>query len=206
MKKLTSLLEEYSTVASMGLSNVVTDNDETKKDSISETLLKDVNSAARNAGITVTITTASSGHDKLTSSNNTSRHVGGNAVDISKIDGTGWSNKENATTKGVYSKIESFVSYLVNIGYKKNSESGNDKSVLYFGFPNHDNHIHVSVKDSGVTSSTGDSTTDSSSLDSYARDKAKKILTGILSNSLGMNESKSNRIINDIEKIKNLLK
>lgn len=206
MKKLTSLLEEYSTVASMGLSNVVTDNDETKKDSISETLLKDVNSAAKNAGITVTITTASSGHDKLTSSNNTSRHVGGNAVDISKIDGTGWSNKENATTKGVYSKIESFVSYLVSIGYEKNTESGKDKSVLYFGFPNHDNHIHVSVKDSGVTSSTGDSSTEGSGLDSDSRAKAKKFLTGMLSNALGMNESKSNRVINDIEKIKNLLK
>jgi hypothetical protein len=210
MKKLISLLEDYSTVESMGLSNVVTDNDATKKDEISETLLNDINSAARNAGITVTITTASTGHKNTTSSGNASRHIPGNAVDISMIDGIGWSNKADATTKGILNKIEGFVSYLGYDGYTKNSESGNDKAVLYFGFDGHDNHIHVSVKDSGVQSTSGSSSSSSggsgSSLDSDSRTKAREILTGILGKALGANESKSNRIVNDIEKIKNLLK
>lgn len=212
MKKLINLLEDYSTVSSMGLSNVVTDNDATKTDEISETLLNDINSAARNAHITVTVTTASSGHDNLTSTGNQSRHTGGNAVDIAKIDGVGWKNKEDATTKGILSKIESFVSYLGYAGYSKNSESGHDKAFLYFGFDGHDNHIHVSVKDSGVVTSTGTgttpttSTTTGSDIDSSSRTKAREILTNILGSALGMNESKSNRVINDIEKIKNLLK
>jgi hypothetical protein len=212
MKKLITLLEDNKTVSSMNLSNVVTDIDSTKNDEISETLLNDINSAAKSAGVTVTITTASSGHDKLTSTGTESRHTGGNAVDISMIDSVGWKNKEDAKTKGILNKIEGFVSYLGYEGYTKNSESGQDKSVLYFGFQGHDNHIHVSVKDSGVTTSASTNSSSSSSpsgssyLDSDSRNKAKEYLTNILGKALGMNENKSNRIINDIEKIKNLLK
>jgi hypothetical protein len=39
------------------------------------------------------------------------------------------------------------------MGYKVNSERGNDKAVLWFGFPNHHHHVHISRKsdDGGST-------------------------------------------------------
>jgi hypothetical protein len=43
-------------------------------------------------------------------------------------------------------KIDAFVKTLQGLGYVKNTESGTLKSVLTFGFPNHNNHIHVSSK------------------------------------------------------------
>ena len=51
------------------------------KDTINLTLLQDVQTAAKNAGLKVDITTAVSGHRPSV------RHDTGNAVDISKING-----------------------------------------------------------------------------------------------------------------------
>jgi hypothetical protein len=53
------------------------------------------------------------------------------------FDGNGYGSKEDAKKKGIYDKIERFVRSLESMGYKINSERGNDKAVLWFGFKNH---------------------------------------------------------------------
>jgi hypothetical protein len=108
-------------------------------DNIKSNLLKDINDAAKSAGVNVTITTAISGHK---SNPGTSRHPTGNAVDISIIDG-----KSVSTDEKVKMIVEKFVKELEKLSYKKNQENGNPKSVLTFGYDSagtHDNHVHVS--------------------------------------------------------------
>lgn len=143
----------YETIVSSGLPNVkfgdnIVGNATPSKDKINPDLLKDVSDAANKADVEVTITTAVTGHKKGT------RHETGNAIDIAIVDGKGFSGGEQQAKKlGIYDSIQKFVDALVSMGYKKNSEKGNDKAVLTFGFPGHDNHIHVSRK-SGVSSET----------------------------------------------------
>jgi len=108
-------------------------------DKINPNLLNDINKAAVASGVVVTITTAVSGHDSLTSSGNQSRHSSGNAVDIAIIDGVAVSKKED-----VVLKVNNFVSKLQSEGYSRNIETGTTKAVLTYGFKNHDNHIHIS--------------------------------------------------------------
>ena len=138
-------------VKSSGLSNVmfgdnIVGSATPSKDKINPELLKDVSDAAKKAGVEVTITTAITGHKKGT------RHETGNAVDIAIVNGKGFSGGvSDAKQKGIYDAIQKFVDTLVSMGYKKNSEKGNDKAVLTFGFPNHENHIHISRK-SGASS------------------------------------------------------
>ena len=106
-------------------------------DAINNNLLNDVSKAAVSTGVVVSITTAVSGHHSAPPS----RHVLGNAVDIAIIDGI--SVNPNASNRR---SIDAFVAALVNLGYTKNSEKGHPKAVLTFGFPNHNNHVHVSNK------------------------------------------------------------
>lgn len=110
-----------------------------KDDEINQALLDDIQAAADAAEVTVTIDYARTGHDKYTSSNNVSRHYTGNAVDIDFIGGKAVSKKNREI-------VNKFVDELVKLGYEKNKEYGNPKAVLTFGFPNHDNHVHVSNK------------------------------------------------------------
>jgi hypothetical protein len=102
------------------------------QDRINPALLKDIDTAAKNAGVKVSVTTAVSGHVSLPS-----RHPSGNAVDIAIINGKAVrkSNREDA---------DKFVDALVSMGYTKNKEVGSKKAVLTFGFPKHDDHVHVS--------------------------------------------------------------
>jgi len=102
------------------------------RDNINQQLLKDVQDAAKAANVNVSITTAQSGHESLPS-----RHPSGNAVDIAIINGKNVSlaNRSDA---------DQFVNALVKMGYVKNSETNNPKAVLTFGFPKHDDHVHVS--------------------------------------------------------------
>ncbi len=102
------------------------------QDSINPNLLKDIDAAAKKAGVKVSVTTAISGHVSLPS-----RHPSGNAVDIAIINGKAVrkSNREDA---------DKFVDALVSMGYTKNKEVGSKKAVLTFGFPKHDDHVHVS--------------------------------------------------------------
>jgi hypothetical protein len=76
--------------------NVKRDTDATQNDFVSDALLQDIQSAAKAAGVTVTITTAKSGHP----SNRTgkpSRHQAGTGIDIAIIDGVGSGGATNAT-------------------------------------------------------------------------------------------------------------
>ena len=120
----------------------VVGNSTPSKDTINLALLQDVQTAAKNAGLKVDITTAVSGHRP------SQRHDAGNAVDISKINGksVSLSNRSDA---------DKLVDALIKMGYTKNQEgSSNPKSVLTFGFEGHNNHVHIS-----------NTTTQSSSID-----------------------------------------
>ena len=84
MKKLIQLLETNIQVSSLSCANVKVDSD-TSGDKVNDALLNDICKAAKNAQVTVTITTAISGHAAETAAGNPSRHPSGNAVDISLI-------------------------------------------------------------------------------------------------------------------------
>jgi len=118
-------------------------NSRPSQDSINPALLKDIDVAAKNAGVKVSVTTAVSGHNSLPS-----RHPDGNAVDIAIING-------KAVSKNNRDDADKFVNALVSMGYTKNKEIGSDKAVLTFGFPKHDDHVHVSNK-TEISSSGGD--------------------------------------------------
>jgi hypothetical protein len=124
-----------SSYANVKFTNIGLGNPATDK--INPNVLKDISDAAVKVGVTVSVTTAVSGHHNTPPS----RHTYGNAVDIALIDG--YAVSPNAAN---IAKIKEFTSALVAIGYIKNSESGNPKAVLTFGFPNHSDHVHVSNK------------------------------------------------------------
>jgi hypothetical protein len=128
----------------------VVGNSTPSKDKINLSLLQDVQTAAKNAGLKVDITTAISGHHP------SPRHDSGNAVDIAIINNKAVSpsNREDA---------EKLVSALVSMGYTKNSESGDYKSVLTFGFPGHDTHVHISHPVNGKSSTSSDTSKDDKS-------------------------------------------
>ena len=109
-------------------------------DKVNPNLLKDLNTAARISGAKPIITTAITGHGAG------SRHnPSGHAVDIAMFNGSGYSSSQSAKNNGIYDQIINFVNALNALGYKKNSEEGHDKAVLFFGFDNdHNNHVHIS--------------------------------------------------------------
>ena len=136
----------------------VVGNSYPSRDKINPSLLLDIETAAKKVGVTASITTAVSGHDSGT------RHETGNAVDIAIFNGQGFSSKDDAVKKGIYTGIYNFIQELISMGYIYNSESGNDKAVLSFGFKGYDNHVHVSRNSDGgdnsvVTKSPDDKTT-----------------------------------------------
>ena len=141
-------INEYSQVVDI-FSNIdfkdnVVGNSKPSKDSINPALLQDVQTAAKNAGVNVDITTAVSGH------RSGSRHEVGNAVDIAIING-------KAVRPNNRSDADKFVAELIKLGYVKNKEVGNKKSVLTFGFPEHDDHVHVSNTGGSSSSSLSSS-------------------------------------------------
>jgi len=204
MKKLITILEAVGSVDTTSYPNIKFEGS-TASDKINLSLLSEINGAANAAGIRVSIGTAVTGHKEMTSSGNVSRHTTGEAVDISRVNGVGWKSKSDAESKNILSSIESFVSNLRNAGYTVNSESSNPKSVLYFGFPNHNNHIHVSNKVGSPESNTNPEETTSTSAEDYAEETLINALTSAFK-PFGFNESKEKRIILNVEKIKNLLK
>ena len=195
-----------------------------RKDKINPSLLADVDKAAKAANVKVSVTTAVSGH------RNSGRHPKGNAVDIAIINGKGFKSKSEAQANGIYDDINRFVDELVKMGYKKNTESGNDKAVLTFGFKDHDNHVHVSrISDSGTsTSNNTDTNTDTEKETETNSDTEKETETnsdtekekpeepedyGIMGQLLKMVGFKENysiehqhNIMEDIKRIKQLLK
>jgi hypothetical protein len=166
--KVTEATDVYSNV---DFKDGVVGSSKPSKDNINVSLLQDIQTAAKNANLKVDITTAISGHDTGT------RHESGNAVDIAIINGKAVSLANRADA-------DKLVNELIKLGYTKNSESGNDKAVLTFGFKGHDNHVHVSKKSGGPSSNTGTDTntgTETSSeeggyLSSIAGNMAKSIV------------------------------
>ena len=144
-------------------------------DNINIALLQDVQTAAKTAGVNVTITTAISGHRP------SPRHDSGNAVDIAIINGKSVSPSNRADA-------DKLVDALVSMGYTKNVESSNDKAVLTFGFEGHDNHVHVSNKGTSASSDTSTKNPDETPTGG-SRGWIKKIGTGLL-NAAGINEEK----------------
>ena len=213
MKKLISLLETTAKVSSLNLSNTVTDNDGTSNDLISTVLLNDINTAAKNANLKITVTTAVSNHREMTSSGHPSRHTTGSAVDIAMINGKSVSNANRADA-------DALVSQLKNMGYDSSgNESGHPKEVLW-QVPEHYDHVHVSnTTDTPSTSTTtllpSSSGTTDSDLESRIDATVKGNLTGMVSGigkvlnaATGINvtnESKLKRISEQINRIKGLM-
>jgi len=172
-----TLLETFYTISSLDLSNVTTDNDNTKYDTVSDVLVKDINTAAKNAGLNVTIRNAKPGTSE--------------AVDISIING-------KKITKELGDKL---VDELKKLGYDTSgSESGKSKSILW-QVQDHYNHVHVS-NTSDVESPETEDETDN---DSDSDNESKKYVTKILSKMFGLNENKQTKVINNIDRIKKLL-
>lgn len=135
----------------------VVGNSTPTKDMINPALLADIQKAAEIANVKPAITTAVTGHKKA------GRHPSGHAVDIAMFSNKGYFSENDAKSKGIYADIIKFVDALVSMGYSLNKESGNDKSVLTFGFRGHDNHVHVSRKSEGSESPVNNTLANSTS-------------------------------------------
>lgn len=166
-------------------------------DNLSTTLLRDIQTAAKSAGLNVSVTTGVSGHGNKTKSGNTSRHTTGNAVDIAMINGKAVSTSNRADA-------DKLVAALVSMGYNKNAEGpSNPKAVLTFGFEGHDNHVHVSnTTDSPSqqpTSSSTETSTNTSTTNTTSTDTTKstgrssrdfvKMVGGEVLKAIGIQES-----------------
>ena len=119
---------------------------------VSPALLADLKRAAADLGFQLGVGTAITGHSRLTTSGNISRHGSGAAVDINSINGVTFSSNPKAfTTLG-----DKLAAYLQGKGFARNVESGNNQAVLWgFNDParggNHLNHLHVSNRGGTVT-------------------------------------------------------
>lgn len=143
------LSEDFITVSSGNYPWLSTDGDATATDKINKALLDDINNAAKSVGVKVKITTAKTGHGKLTKDGNLSRHDTNQAVDIAILDniGSGGATGPNNGTPKFRELGDKLVAKLESMGYKRNMEGKNNpKAVLWRTFlgGNHFNHIHVS--------------------------------------------------------------
>ena len=164
----------------IGLGNPASDN-------INTSLLQDIQTAAKSAGLNVSVTTAITGHKKGT------RHETGNAVDIAMINGKAVSPSNRADA-------DKLVAALVSMGYNKNAEGPNNpKAVLTFGFPGHDDHVHVSNTGGASTqepsastgTTTGETTTQTTTTAPKGRSSREFVKTvgSSLLNAIGIQES-----------------
>jgi hypothetical protein len=198
MKKLIQLLEANIKLNSSGCPNIGVDSD-ISLNLINSELLNGICTAAKAANVNVQITSAVSDHPEKTDSGAVSRHSKGQAVDISKINGKSVKDPANKID------VDNFVNQLVVLGYKKNSEGGNTKSVLW-QMADHYNHVHVSNTEE--TSKTTDSTTTgdtstNTSTDSPGSRIMSDLIGATFGQALGLKEQRVNK---EISKIRNLLK
>jgi len=113
---------------------------------ISTAIIQDIETAVTNTK-SVESVYISSGHRPAdqTATGNLSRHATGCALDIAMINGKGWKSKTQAADNGILEPMEDLVATFQGMGYSINTESGNPKALLYFGFDaDHNNHIHIS--------------------------------------------------------------
>lgn len=149
LTKKTELSEKMTQLSTISLSNLTSDKDGTQNDYVNQGLIDDINKAASSVGIKATITTAKTGHDRMTKGGKAvSRHMDGTGVDVAILNGIGSgratnSNNGNREFRELGDKLKDA---LVSMGYKWNVESGNDKAVLWQTNTggNHFNHLHIS--------------------------------------------------------------
>ncbi len=153
IKRNISLLEDYVYPKDVSYSNIVF-RDKYTPDKVNRALLDDINLAASKGNVVVTIGAIKSKHPKGKNNDPSTRHTFGNAVDIPIING-------KAVRKEIKSEVERFTNQLENLGYTKNKEKeGNQiKAFLTFGFPGHDNHVHVSNQSEEASKETSDEKT-----------------------------------------------
>jgi hypothetical protein len=177
-------------------SNLKYDKDGTQTDAVNQSLLDDINAAAKKAGITATITTAKTGHNTYTKgSKNVSRHMNGTGVDVAILNGVGAGGATNATNGNATFRDLGFKlkDALVSMGYIWNKESGQQKAVLWHTNigGNHYNHLHISstsdspssgvpeTKSQDVPSTTGAKTQTDTEKKSETQDNQKQEKKGI---------------------------
>lgn len=118
-------------------------------------LLADIQQAAKDLNFVIEVGTAITGHGAKTTSGHPSRHVTGNAFDITKINGLPVNvNNPQGAALG-----DQLTAYLAQRGFAPN-ENGNDKAALWrFNDParggDHTNHIHVSERGVGGSPNGG---------------------------------------------------
>jgi hypothetical protein len=205
MKKLIQLLEAKVKLNSSGCPNIEVDSD-ISLDLVNDALLSGICSAAKAAGVNVKITTAVSDHPVETDSGSISRHSTGNGVDISIINGKSVKDASNRPN------VDNFVSKLEQLGYVRNSEGSNKKSVLW-QMVDHYNHVHVSnmeetTSNDGTTTTSGTTgTAGANDIDTIAKQGSENLINSLLGsafgNTLGLKEQRVNK---EISKIRNLLK
>jgi hypothetical protein len=155
-----SINEAFVRLGDTSYPNVKFDKDGTQYDEVNQALLDDLQTAADKAGVTLTITTAKTGHSNLTINGKASRHATNTAVDIAILDGVsagGATNETNGNSK--FRELGNRVKdALLSLGYASNAEGGNQKAVLWQTNTggNHYNHLHVSNNE-GVSGSAGTS-------------------------------------------------
>ena len=202
MKKLIQLLEAKVKLNSSGCPNIEVDSD-ISLDLVNDALLSGICSAAKAVGVNVRITTAVSDHPIETNTGSISRHSTGNGVDISIINGKAVKDASNRTN------VDNFVSKLEQLGYARNSEGSNKKSVLW-RMVDHYNHVHVSnmeetSSNSGTNGTSGTSGADE--IDSIATQGSENLINSLLGSAFGDTLGlKEQRVNKEIDKIRNLLK
>jgi len=152
----TSISEAFVRLGDTNYSHVKFDRDGTQNDQLNQALLDDLQTAASNANVVVTITTAKSGHGSLTINGKPSRHATNTAVDIALLNGIGAGGASNGSNGNPeFRELGNRVQKeLLNMGYALNAEGGNQRAVLWQTNTggNHFNHLHVSNKE-GVSGS-----------------------------------------------------
>lgn len=154
-------------------------------DDINQALLDDLQAASKLTGYKVNVNFAKKDHGQKTASGNISRHWTNQAVDIGSIGG-------KVVSLANRDVVDRYVNALVGMGYVKNAEGGNPKSVLTFGFPAHDDHIHVSnttgTPSQSTTTSNSSTNTSDTSTQTSGSEPTKRKESDLL---LRMNESRS---------------
>ena len=204
--KLLNIFEDYVPISTKVTSNVKVESD-IANDKINEDLLKDIDTAAKRAGVVVTITTAKSDHSTNTVYGTKSRHSSNDAVDIAILNGKGSGKATNSTNgdpefRRLGNKLKN---ELVKMGYNLNGEGKNLKAVIWQSNigGNHFNHLHVSNKGGGPSSITSSETGSSEEV----KTGDKKIGLGIFDKAVGSfaKSVTSESINNEINRFKDLI-
>lgn len=117
---------------------------------LNKALVADLQRAADETGISITVGATKTGHRERTKGGVKSRHSKYQAADIHTftVDGKNYTGSRKPSNSKFKYYGDIFVAKLQSWGYVRNKENGNDKAVLWWfdskSAGNHYNHIHVS--------------------------------------------------------------